>query len=59
MISLIVGRKYANGTHFINLKVGKFKLHWFTDCGDWFIYIGRKRIVRFSSAGFMTFKINK
>lgn len=34
-----------------------FKFRWFTDCGEWFIYIEfGKRWVRFSSAGFMKSK---
>lgn len=46
------------GTYILMFKVRKFRLDWFTDCGDWFLYLYwfRKesaKYVRFSSAGFM------
>lgn len=41
------------GWTFFDFRLFGFRLSWFTDCGDWFIYVGRKHMLRFSSAGFM------
>ena len=51
------GKTYQ-GTHILMFNFYKLKFDWFTDCGDWFLYLywyGKENIkyIRFSSAGFM------
>ena len=42
------------GTYILVFRTKLVSLSWFTDCGEWFIYITiGKRWVRFSSCGFM------
>jgi len=46
---------YDDEWQYLFLKVGPFVINWFTDCGDWFIYVYLgKRYWRFSSAGFLS-----
>lgn len=47
------------GWYLIIFRSKLFQFRWFTDCGDWFLYIhlGRK-YWRFSSAGFLKGKLN-
>ena len=51
------------GTNVLQFEVWRLSFHWFTDCGDWFIYLRwnipsfhcvEVKEIRFSSAGFMT-----
>lgn len=49
------------GTYIFMFNFWRFKFDWFTDCGDWFIYLywycdNNVKYVRFSSAGFMSGK---
>jgi hypothetical protein len=42
------------GTYVFHLVSKYFQFRWFTDCGEWFIYIHiGKKWCRFSGAGFM------
>jgi len=42
------------GFDFIIFRTKPFQFKWFTDCGEWFVYIYfGKRWVRFSSCGFL------
>lgn len=48
-------KRYENGWYILCFRLGRFGFSWFTDCGEWFIYLrwyGRKsnRYIRFSSA---------
>jgi hypothetical protein len=48
------------GFDFILFNTKYFKFNWFTDCGEWFVYIYfGKRYFRFSGAGFLMGKIEK
>jgi len=45
------------GWRFIYFISKPFRFRWFTDCGDWFLYIHcGKRYWRFSSAGYVSSK---
>lgn len=49
---------YFYGWDILWFKIGKFEFRWFTDCGEWFIYIEwddgiRVKGHRFSSAGYL------
>lgn len=51
------GEEFYQGIIIFELKIGKFTFRWFTDCGDWFIYLQRKsKWWQFSSAGYMSWK---
>lgn len=52
------GQKTYQGTYFLQFKVSKyFFFNWFTDCGDWFIYIYIiKMWFRFGSCGYLSGK---
>ena len=53
-------KKYQNGIYILKFKIFKFKLDWFTDCGDWFLYLYfGKNYLRFSSAGFLKGKVKE
>lgn len=42
------------GTYIFHLVANYFQFRWFTDCGEWFLYIHLgKRWWRFSGAGYM------
>lgn len=42
------------GLYILVFRIKLISFSWFTDCGDWFVYITLgKRWYRFSSAGFM------
>ena len=46
--------KNYQGTHILNLVTKPFQFRWFTDCGEWFLYIHLgERWWRFSGAGYM------
>jgi hypothetical protein len=45
------------GWTFFDFRLFGFRLSWFTDCVEWFVYIGRKHYLRFSGAGFMCDKL--
>ena len=50
--------KYPNGTNILQLTISKLKIDWFTDCGEWFLYLyWGKKYIRFSSAGFTRGKL--
>lgn len=56
MIFLRFLQKDLDGIDILWFKIGKFSFRWFTDCGEWFIYLEwdkGDRIVgyRLSSAG--------
>jgi hypothetical protein len=44
----------CQGVDILIIRGKRFKIQWFTDCGEWFIYVtlGRK-FYRFSGAGFL------
>jgi hypothetical protein len=45
---------------YIMINKKYFSLRWFIDYGDWFFYIGLFGFeIRFSSAGFMYYNLNK
>lgn len=49
-------QKDEYGTWFLGFSIGRFSFDWFTDCGEWFIYIHifrskYTRVIRFSGAG--------
>ena len=42
---------------FLLLIVGCFSIDWFTDCGEWFLYIyWKNKYWRFSSVGYLSWK---
>lgn len=52
--------EYQSGTDILIFHIGPLCFSWFTDCGDWFIYLRKAKIIndictiketRFSSAG--------
>lgn len=46
--------KNFQGTYIFHLVTDHFQFRWFTDCGEWFLYINLgKRWWRFSGAGFL------
>lgn len=50
--------RIAIGWDILWLTIKNFTFRWFTDCGEWFIYLehekdGTTKYVRFSSAGYM------
>lgn len=47
--------RYENGVYILFFRIWRFQFRWFTDCGEWFIYLrwyGKKHVrhVRISSA---------
>jgi hypothetical protein len=56
---LKIATPYTNGWLYFYLILNPlFQFRWFTDCGDWFLYIHIcKYYVRFSSAGFKAGKV--
>lgn len=47
--------RYECGWYILCFRIWRFRFSWFTDCGDWFIYLrwhGKKfnRYIRISSA---------
>lgn len=47
--------RYECGMYILFFRIGRFQFKWFTDCGEWFIYLiwnGKKfyRHIRISSA---------
>jgi hypothetical protein len=63
-MKLVLNKKYYTwpgkcqddyqGTYYLIFMTKPFSLKWFTDCGEWFVYIHiGKRWWRFSSAGYM------
>lgn len=64
-VKLTVAEKYYTdtasqsyqGTYIFMLDINKFRFSWFTDCGEWFIYIHiGSKWWRFSSCGFIKSK---
>lgn len=54
MITFLKKNEY--GIRILGLSIGRFSFDWFTELGEWFIYVyhfGRKstRVLRLSSAG--------
>lgn len=49
--------KRYQGIKILEFNTPLFRFKWFTDCGDWFIYIITKSetVYRFGSAGYMKF----
>lgn len=53
----IPSKKNEQGIIILSFKIKNFSFKWFTDCGDWFIFlISKNNYVRFSSSGFMKWK---
>ncbi len=51
---LCINKKHENGKDIFYLLTKRFQLKWFTDCGNWFLYIHvGKRWIRFSNCGFV------
>ncbi len=53
------GRQDYQGIYILWFDWKIFKFRWFTDCGEWFIYIyfGKYRWIRFSGAGYMSGRV--
>ena len=48
------GYRDYQGTHIFQFITKPFQFRWFTDCGEWFLYIHLgKKWWRFSGAGYM------
>jgi hypothetical protein len=40
--------------NYVHLRLGRFRLHWFLDCGEWFCYVyWGKRFWRWSTVGYL------
>lgn len=55
---------YFYGWDILEFKIGRFEFRWFTDCGEWFLYIewdfGEEvKGYRFSSAGYLKIDYKK
>jgi nuclear transport factor 2 (NTF2) superfamily protein len=51
------GEKVFQGWTIFVLRIKRFAFRWFTDCGEWFIYLEMgKRNIRFSSCGYLNWK---
>ena len=61
-LKIKLGKRYINGIYIIKIesKLFNFSIDWFTDFGEWFIYIRignkNKKWWRFSSVGYMSYK---
>lgn len=52
-IANIKSKENYQGFYILFIKIKRYGIGWFTDCGEWFLYfyLGKKHCVRFSSAG--------